>query len=299
VKYGEIAILMRAGFQSRAFEERFMAHGLPYRVIGGLRFYERQEIKDIVAYLRLIYQPNDSLAFERIINIPKRGIGASAMAKFHALSMERNISLYYAAREMLESRMLRPSLTTALRDFFQLIETTRLRKDLRPADMAKIVLEETGYFSALSHEQTIEAQSKVENLKELLIALEDFEDLATFIEHISLVLDSPKNSPEEVINIMTLHGAKGLEFDAVFLVGWEEGVFPHNLSIKEENVEEERRLGYVGITRAKKYAFISYARNRKIYNQWQSNLPSRFLSELPEEHIHHIKHFSRVMSAND
>jgi DNA helicase-2/ATP-dependent DNA helicase PcrA len=291
VGYGEIAVLLRAGFQSREFEERFMASGLPYRVIGGLKFYDRQEIKDMVAYLRLIYQPNDGLAFERIVNVPKRGIGASAMAKFHALSRDKNISLYYAARDVLETEPLRPSLKSALSDFFQLIESIRLRKDLRPVDIAKIILDETGYFSALQQEQTLESQSKIENLKELLIALENFEDLATFIEHVGLVVDSPRNSPEGVINIMTLHSAKGLEFEAVFLVGWEEGLFPHSLSLKEENIEEERRLAYVGITRAKKYAFISYAMNRKVYNQWQSNSPSRFLSELDGEHIYHLKHF--------
>ncbi|MDR0580834.1 MAG: UvrD-helicase domain-containing protein [Holosporaceae bacterium] len=293
IKYEEIAILMRAGFQSREFEERFVAYGLPYRVIGGLKFYDRQEIKDIVAYLRLIYQPNDSLAFERIINIPKRGIGASAVAKFYALASEKNTSLYSAAKQILESGTLRPSLTSALHEFFELIESVRLRKDLRPADIAQIILNETGYFSALHQEQTLESLGKIENLKELLIALEDFENLATFVEHISLVVDSPKNSPAEVISVMTLHSAKGLEFDAVFLVGWEDGVFPHSLSLKEENVEEERRLAYVGITRAKKRAFISYALNRKIYNQWQSNVPSRFLSELPQEHICHLKYFPK------
>ncbi|MDR2723686.1 MAG: UvrD-helicase domain-containing protein [Holosporaceae bacterium] len=293
IKYGEIAILMRAGFQSREFEERFMAYGLPYRVVGGLKFYERQEIKDIVAYLRLIYQTNDSLAFERVVNVPKRGIGASAMAKFYALSREKNISLYCAAQEILKTGALRPSVKIALQEFLELIESLRLRKDLRLTEIAETVLNRTGYFSALNQEQTLESQGKIENLKELLIALENFEDLATFIEHISLVVDSPKNSLDEVINIITLHSAKGLEFEAIFLVGWEEGVFPHNLSLKEENVEEERRLAYVGITRAKKYAFISYALNRKIFNQWLSNSPSRFLSELPNDHICHIKHFPR------
>jgi DNA helicase-2/ATP-dependent DNA helicase PcrA len=185
----------------------------------------------------------------------------------------------------LETDELRPSLKTSLDEFIKLIESIKLRRDLRPADIAKIILDETGYLAALNQEQTIESQSRIENLKELLIALEDFDDLPSFIEHISLVMDSAKNSLEEVISIMTLHSAKGLEFDAVFLAGGEEGVFPHNLSLREENVEEERRLAYVGITRAKKYAFISYAMNRKIYNQWQSNSPSRFLSELSKEHI--------------
>ncbi|MDR2157982.1 MAG: UvrD-helicase domain-containing protein [Holosporaceae bacterium] len=285
VAFGEMAILVRAGFQTREFEERLMAHGLPYKVVGGLKFYDRQEIKEVVAYMRLIYQPNDSLAFERIINVPRRGIGASAMAKFHALASEKHISLYSAAREILMGETLRPSLKTALEEFMKLIESIRLRRDLRPTDVAKIILDESGYLAALGQEQTIESQTRIENLKELLIALEDFEDLPTFIEHISLVVDSPANSGEELVSVMTLHSAKGLEFDAVFLVGWEDGVFPHNLSLREENVEEERRLAYVGITRAKKYAFISYALNRRIYNQWQANPPSRFLSELSKDHV--------------
>ncbi|MDR0631909.1 MAG: UvrD-helicase domain-containing protein [Holosporaceae bacterium] len=285
VEYSEVAILVRVGFQTREFEERFMAYGLPYRVVGGLKFYDRHEIKNVVAYMRLIYQPNDSLGFERIINIPKRGIGASAVAKFHDLARQRNISLYCAAKEMLETNALRPSLKASLGEFVKLIESVRLRKELRPADIAKIILDETGYLATLNQEQTIEAQDRIGNLKELLIALEDFEDLPTFIEHVGLVMDAPGNSSKDLVSIMTLHSAKGLEFDAVFLVGWEEGVFPHTLSLQENNVEEERRLAYVGITRAKKYAFISYAMNRKIYNQWQSNLPSRFLSEVSKDHV--------------
>jgi DNA helicase-2/ATP-dependent DNA helicase PcrA len=289
LKYNEIAVLVRAGFQTREFEERFMAYGIPYRVVGGLKFYNRQEIKDIVAYMRLIYQPNDSLAFERIINVPRRGIGASAIAKFHDLAAERNISLYHAAKEIAQTGDLRPSLKKSLGEFVTLIESIRSRNDLNPANMAKLILDSTGYLAALNQEHTIEARGRIENLKELLVALEDFEDLATFMEHVSLVSESSRNSMEELVSIMTLHSAKGLEFDAVFLAGWEEGVFPHNLSLQENNVEEERRLAYVGITRAKKYAFISYALNRKIYNQWQSNLSSRFISELSPDHIIHIK----------
>ncbi|MDR1982595.1 MAG: UvrD-helicase domain-containing protein [Holosporaceae bacterium] len=288
VKYGEMAILVRAGFQTREFEERFVAYGLPYKVVGGLKFYDRQEIKDVIAYMRLIYQSNDSLAFERIINVPKRGIGASAVAKIRIIAGAKNISLYQAATEIIETEELRPSLKEALGEFIKLIESIKLRQDLRPKDVAQIILDETGYFTSLSQEQTIEAQSRIENLRELLIALEDFEDLPTFMEHISLITDTARNSQEEVISIMTLHSAKGLEFDAVFLAGWEDGVFPHSLSLREENVEEERRLAYVGITRAREYAFISYALNRKIYNQWQANPPSRFLSELSRDHIDHV-----------
>ncbi|MDR1551394.1 MAG: UvrD-helicase domain-containing protein [Holosporaceae bacterium] len=299
VDYNEIAVLVRAGFQTREFEERFMVAGLPYRMVGGLKFYDRQEIKDVIAYMRLIYQPNDSLAFERIINTPRRGIGVSAVTRFHAMAREHNISLYYAARSMLQLGELRPSLRSALGKFVALIESIRERDNLRPIDVAKTVLYETGYFDALNQEQTIAAQGRLENLKELLIALEDFRDLQSFIEHVSLVTDSPitSHSQDNVISLMTLHSAKGLEFNAVFLVGWEEGVFPHNLSLLEENVEEERRLAYVGITRARRLVFISYAQRRKIFNLWQSNPPSRFLSELSCHHTSFCKS-SWVNSSN-
>ncbi len=285
MRYKDIAVLVRAGFQTREYEERFIVNGIPYKVVGGFKFYDRAEIKDIVSYLRLVYQVNDSLAFERIINVPKRGVGASTMAKFFQLAGERNISLYSATNFILENDVLRPALKNALGDFIKLIESLRMRVDLRPVEIAKIILDETGYLDELKREDTIESQTRIENLKELLIALEEFDDLSSFIEHISLVSDRNSNADDDVVSVMTLHSAKGLEFDAVFLGGWEEGVFPHNLSLQEGNVEEERRLAYVGITRAKKYAHITYAVNRKIHNQWQVNMPSRFLSELSEEHI--------------
>lgn len=288
IDYKNAAVLVRAGFQTREFEERFIANGIPYRVVGGLKFYERQEIKDIVAYMRLIYQSNDSLAFERIVNVPKRGIGAAAIAKFYALASEKGVSLFQAAKEMLSSGELRPTLRNALHEFITFIESMKLREDLSPAGLARLILEETGYLSALKRENTLESQTRIENLKELLVALEEFEDLSSFIEHISLVVDSPKDQEDDVVSIMTLHSAKGLEFDAVFLGGWEDGVFPHNLSIQEGNIEEERRLAYVGITRARKWAFITYAQNRRIHNQWQAYMPSRFLSELSPEHIIHL-----------
>lgn len=289
LNYKDMAILVRAGFQTREFEDRLIAYGLPYKVVGGLKFYDRQEIKDIVAYMRLIHQPNDSLAFERIINIPKRGIGASTISQFHQYSREKNISLYKSAKEMLELNILRPSLKKSLKDFLELIDSIRGMGNMSPANIAKIILDETGYLSVLNNEQTLESQARIENLKELLLALENYDDLSTFIEHVALVMDSQKNFTDDVVSIMTLHSAKGLEFEAVFLAGWEEGVFPHSLSIQEGNLEEERRLAYVGITRAKKYVLITYAMNRKIYNQWQSNMPSRFLSELSKEHVIHCK----------
>ncbi|MDR2766636.1 MAG: UvrD-helicase domain-containing protein [Holosporaceae bacterium] len=288
IRHGQMAVLVRAGFQTREFEERFMAYGLPYRIVGGLKFYDRREIKDVIAYMRLICQPNDGLAFERIINIPKRGVGAAAIADFHARAREKNISLYAAAREISAANLLRPSVKAALEEFVRLMESLRQRKNLRPADMAKIILEETGYLRMLRQEQTLESQTRLENLNELLMALEDFEELATFIEHVSLVTDGPRNYQDDVVTLMTLHGAKGSEYEAVFLVGWEEGIFPHNLALQDGNLEEERRLAYVGLTRAKRYAFITYAANRRVHNQWQANMPSRFLSELPAEQVIHI-----------
>jgi DNA helicase-2/ATP-dependent DNA helicase PcrA len=283
VTYGEMAVLVRAGFQTREFEERFLANGIPYRIIGGLKFYDRQEIKDVVAYLRLIYQPNDGLAFERIINVPRRGVGASAISGFHAHARKNNVSLYQAAKELLEGGLLRPALKAPLDEFIQLIESLRQNYDAKPADLTKIILEKTGYLKQLTQEHTLEAQTRVENLRELLLALEDFDNLAEFIEHASLTVDAKGDFPEDLVTIMTLHSAKGAEFEAVFLAGWEEGVFPHNLSLQEGNIEEERRLAYVGITRAKKYALITYAVNRRVYNQWQANRPSRFLSELSSD----------------
>jgi DNA helicase-2/ATP-dependent DNA helicase PcrA len=281
VKYGEMAILVRAGFQTREFEERLLAYGLPYRVVGGLKFYDRQEIKDIVAYMRLVHQPNDSLAFERIVNVPKRGIGASVMSRLHQHSIAAGVSLYQSAKHLVATGDLRPSAEKALAGFLTMIDNLRKIVDPLPAKLAQKILDETGYI--LDLKKTAEDANRIENIRELLAALEDFDALPTFIEHISLVTDSTRSSNDDVISIMTLHSAKGLEFDAVFLVGLEDGVFPHNLSLQEGNLEEERRLAYVGITRAKKYAFISYAMNRRVYNQWQSNLPSRFLKEMSEE----------------
>ena len=289
VAYHNMAILVRAGFQTREFEDRLIASNLPYRVVGGLKFYDRQEIKDVIAYMRLIYQPNDSLAFERIINVPRRGIGASTVVQIHQLAREKKISLYQAAKEMLKDDIVRPSLKKSMTNFFELIDSIRNRDDLSPADIAKMIIEETGYLSMLSKDKMLESQAKVENLKELLAALEAYKDLPTFIEHVGLVMDTQRNNASDLISIMTLHSAKGLEFDAVFLAGWEEGIFPHILSLQEGNVEEERRLAYVGITRARKHVHISYAINRRVYNQWQSNAPSRFIAELPKEHVVHSK----------
>lgn len=283
--YGAMAVLVRAGYQTREFEDRFIAYGIPYKVVGGLKFYDRQEIKDIVAYMRLVYQSNDSLAFERVINTPKRGIGASAISKFYEYSRDHNVSLFQAAKDMARENLLRPSVKMAVEDFTKLIESIQEKKDAKPSEIAKFIITATGYQQMLSQEKTTEAEGRIENLKELTTALEDFPDLPTFMEHVSLVMDSPRSVSEDLVSIMTLHSAKGLEFDNVFLAGWEEGVFPHNLCLQEDNLEEERRLAYVGLTRAKKRAFISFVLNRRVHNQWQNNPPSRFLRELSEEDI--------------
>lgn len=286
LSYSDIAVLVRAGFQTREFEDHFLANNINYRVVGGLKFYERQEIKDVIAYMRLIYQPNDGLAFERIINTPKRGIGASAVSKFFDYANENNVSMYQAAKEMAERNLLRDSLKKSVNEFVEFIESTRSHFGLRPQEIAKKVINGTGYLQMLQLEKTAESEARIENLRELLTALEDFEDMQSFIEHVSLVVDAPANGlVEDKVSIMTLHSSKGLEFECVFLTGWEEGVFPHSLSIREDNVEEERRLAYVGLTRARKRAFITYARSRRIHGQYQSNEPSRFLDELSKDDI--------------
>lgn len=283
IDFYQIAILVRAGFQTREFEEQFISFGIPYRVVGGLKFYERMEIKDIVAYMRLVYQSNDSMACERIINSPKRGIGASAVKKFYDYAIFNKTSLYEAAKILKDTPELRPSLRKSVNQFVDLIESFKQRK-VPPSELANIILKETGYLEQLKKENTLESMARIENVKELIIALEGFETLSSFIEHVSLVMDSAIGKTENVVSIMTIHGAKGLEFDAIFLAGWEEGLFPHNLSLHEGNIEEERRLAYVALTRAKQLAIITYATYRKVYNQWQSNVPSRFLYELPKEH---------------
>lgn len=288
VMYGNIAILARAGHQTREFEDRLMVNNIPYKVIGGLKFYDRREIKDVIAYLRIIVQPNDSLAFERIVNVPKRGIGASTVSQIYDVARENNMSLYLATKMMLEHNMLKSSVRSNLQHFVSIIEGMREQDDLTPSQIAEMVLSKTGYIENLRQENTIESRNQIENIRELVTALEDFKSLSEFIEYVTLATEKSDNILNDVVSVMTLHSAKGLEFDAVFLVGWEEGVFPHNLSLQEGNLEEERRLAYVGITRAKKYVCITYAQNRKVYNQWQMNQPSRFLSEIAAQHVINI-----------
>jgi len=291
VPLGHIAILVRAGFQTREFEERFITLGVPYRVIGGPRFYERQEIRDAIAYLRLVHQPDDDLAFERIINTPRRGIGDTTVRAIHDLARKQGVSMNEAAARLVETDELkaaaRKSLGNLLRDFER---WRNLSGGLPQGELAEIVLDESGYTAMWQADKSPEAPGRLENLKELITAMEEFENLAGFLEHVSLVMENAEGAPGEMISIMTLHSAKGLEFDVVFLPGWEEGLFPHQRALDESGaagLEEERRLAYVGLTRAKHRAIVSYAANRRIHNMWQSSLPSRFVGELPRDHSEH------------
>ena len=285
----QMAVLVRAGFQTRAFEERFLQLGIPYRVVGGLRFYERQEIRDALAYLRLIAQPNDNLAFERIVNLPKRGVGETTLKQLQVLGREAQISLMEATRRMVETEALKPAMRRALGYFVQQIHQWReAAQTLNPADLTKAVLEESGYLQMWQNDPAPDAPGRVENLKEFVVALESFDTLTGFLEHVSLVMEHVTTQGEDMVTLMTLHSAKGLEFEVVFLPGWEEGLFPHARSLAEKEgkgLEEERRLAYVGITRAKIKAFITYTANRRVHNLRQSNAPSRFIDDLPEQHI--------------
>jgi DNA helicase-2/ATP-dependent DNA helicase PcrA len=285
----EMAILVRAGFQTRAFEERLITLGIPYRVIGGLRFYERAEIRDAMAYMRVLHQPADDLAFERIINVPKRGLGDAAMRVLHDVARREAVPLTLAADRVAQSDALkgrpRAALAQLLRDF----ERWRAMLD-REGHVATVaaMLDESGYTEMWRQDRSPEAPGRLDNLRELLRALADFETLAGFLEHVALVMENDEAAEGDRVSLMTLHAAKGLEFDTVFLPGWEEGLFPNQRALDEggtKALEEERRLAYVGLTRARRRAIVSWAANRRIYANWQSCIPSRFLAELPEEHV--------------
>ena len=288
-RLASMAILVRAGFQTREFEERLITTGIPYRVVGGPRFYERLEIRDAMAYLRLVLSPSDGLAFERIINTPKRGLGEAALQSVHILARRDNVPLLEAARRLAESDELKPKPRQALAGFVQDIARWRSLLDSMPqAELAETILAESGYVDMWRADKAPDAPGRVENLKELVAALEEYESLASFLEHVALVMENDEKAELDRVVIMTLHGAKGLEFDSVFLPGWEEGVFPHSRALAEtggQGLEEERRLAYVGLTRARKRVLITFAANRRIYNQWTSQLPSRFVEELPDAHV--------------
>ena len=285
----EMAILVRAGFQMREFEERMINLGVPYRVIGGPRFYERHETRDAIAYLRVVNSPDDDLAFERIINVPKRGLGQATVQAIHQLARAQSMPMYEAARLIIQTDEIKPKARSSLSGLLQDFQRWRSNIDVLPHfELAEIILDESGYTEMWMRDKSPEAPGRLENLKELVSGLEDFDNLQGFLEHVSLVMENQENKTEDKISLMTLHAAKGLEFETVFLPGWEEGLFPHQRSLDEEGLsglEEERRLAYVGITRAKKEAMIFYAANRRIYNQWQNSLPSRFVNELPAENI--------------
>jgi DNA helicase-2/ATP-dependent DNA helicase PcrA len=281
----EIAVLVRTGAQTREFEERFIQLGLPYKVIGGLRFYERMEIRDALAYLRVIAQPADDLAFERIMNTPKRGLGDTTVQTLYAHGRAKSISLFESIRDLTQTDELRPKVKTTLMKLIDDFSRWRSLIDtMNHAELAALVLDESGYMQMWKADKSIEAPGRVENLKELISGMQEYESLAEFLEHVALVLENQDNSTGEFISLMTLHSAKGLEFDAVFLPGWEDGLFPSQRTMDENGIkglEEERRLAYVGLTRARKRAFISFAANRRLYGNWMNTIPSRFVDELP------------------
>jgi len=288
-KLTEMAVLMRAGFQTRAFEERLITLGIPYRVVGGLRFYERAEIRDAIAYARLLVQPGDDLAFERIVNTPRRGVGTAALQTLHARARADDTALTAAAGALIASGALRGRAGEGVRRLLDDLGRWRARLEAEgPVVAMQFVLDESGYTDMLKADKSPEAPGRLDNLKEFVRALADFESLQGFLDHVALVMENDENAAGDRVNLMTLHAAKGLEFDTVFLPGWEEGLFPNQRALDEggvKSLEEERRLAYVGLTRAKKRAIILHAAHRRIYANWQDSIPSRFLAEIPEEQI--------------
>jgi ATP-dependent DNA helicase UvrD/PcrA len=285
----EIAILVRASYQMREFEDRFVTLGLPYRVIGGPRFYERAEIRDALAYLRVINSPADDLAFERIVNVPKRGLGDATVQMLHDHARKRRIPLFEAARAVVETDELKPKARGSLRDLVLQFDRWRTQREVTShTELAEIVLDESGYTEMWQKDRSADAAGRLENLKELVRSMEEFENLQGFLEHISLVMDREGSADDEAVSLMTLHSAKGLEFENVFLPGWEEGLFPSQRTLDEQGragLEEERRLAHVGLTRARRRAKLYFATNRRIHGTWTTTIPSRFLDELPADNV--------------
>ena len=288
-KLNDMAILVRASFQMREFEDRFVTLGLNYRVIGGPRFYERLEIRDALAYFRVVSQPADDLAFERIVNTPKRGLGEAAVRQIHDYARARNIPMLRAAADLVMTEEMKPrprkSLTDVVENFSR---WSSLLENTPHTELAEQILEESGYTAMWQNDRSAEAPGRLDNLKELIRSMEDFESMRSFLEHVSLVMDAEQNEDLDAVSLMTLHSAKGLEFDTIFLPGWEEGLFPHQRALDEggrSGLEEERRLAYVGLTRAKIHCHIWFVSNRRIHGLWQSTIPSRFLDELPSDHV--------------
>ena len=302
--YAQMAVLVRTAFQTREFEEKFIAEAIPYQVIGGPKFYERAEIRDALAYFRVIVQPHDDLAFERIINKPARGIGARTMEKFYDVMRRDHVSLYMAVEKVIAEGGMSGKAKVALSELMaHFNEWRQISQAVSPDDLAAQVLEESGYVDMLKNDNSVEAPGRLENIKELISVLTDKEkypSLADFLEHVSLVMDNDEALSANKVMLITLHSAKGLEFDVVFLPGWEEGLFPHQRSLDEggsEALEEERRLAYVAITRAKQRLYILTAMNRRVYGQWQNNLPSRFINELPPQNIQICNHVNQFYSS--
>ena len=297
----DIAILVRAIYQTREFEERFLKIGINYRIIGGIKFYERAEVKDAVCYLRIVSQKFDDLAFERMLNTPKRGLGDATLKQLHEYSSKNKICLEDSARKLLEINHFKPKVKLLMKQILDLID--KWRSDLKKNkhyDLLKIILDESGYSAMLKNKKDIDNEDRIENLKELLRAMNDYDNLQGFLEHVALATSIDQEWDDERINIMTMHASKGLEFDTVFLPGWEEGLFPHQKSLEEKGdfaLEEERRLAYVGVTRAKKNAFISFAIQRVWHGEWMDSMPSRFISELPEEGVE--KNDESIKEVND
>jgi len=293
----EMAILVRAIFQTREFEERFLKVGIPYRIIGGTKFYERAEIKDCVAYLRSVYQPLDDLSFERIINVPKRSIGDTTIKLINEYAKKSSLSLEASSRKLIEENKIKPKTKIGLNSLLNFLEKWRndLKNKTNHNKLLQIILDESGYSEMLKNKKDLENENRLENIKELLNAMKEFDNLESFLEHVALATSLDQDWKGEKVNLMTMHASKGLEFDIVFLPGWEEGLFPHQKSIEEKGengLEEERRLAYVGITRAKRLAKISFSMNRYYQGDWMDSMASRFIDELPDEHVKKKNNFT-------
>ncbi len=290
VSLNEIAILVRAIFQTREFEERFLKIGIPYRIIGGIKFYERAEVKDCIAYLKLVNQPLDDLSFERVVNVPKRSIGDTTIKLINEFAKKNKCSLEQASKKMIEENLIKPKTKIGLVSLLNLLEKWRndLKKQINHNKLLQIILDESGYSKMLKDKKDLENESRLENIKELLSAMKEFDNLESFLDHVALATSLDQDWQSEKVNLMTMHASKGLEFEVVFLPGWEEGLFPHQKSIEEKGesgLEEERRLAYVGITRAKKIAKISFSMNRFYQGDWMDSMASRFVDELPDKFV--------------
>ena len=297
--FNNVAILVRAIFQTREFEERFLKIGLPYRILGGVKFYERSEIKDCIAYLRIIYQNKDDLAFERIVNVPKRSIGGTSFKMISEYAKKNCLPLENSAKNLISLNKIKPKTKIGLSNFLNFLEKWRndyFNKKIDHVKLLQIILDESGYSLSLKNKKDLENENRLENIKELLNAMKEFDNLESFLEHVSLATSVDNDWDGEKVNLMTMHASKGLEFDVVFLPGWEEGLFPHQKSIDEKGqngLEEERRLAYVGITRSKHEVYISFSLNRFYQGDWIDSISSRFVDELPEKYIKKINNYER------